>query len=186
MPTPKPAKVKASKPKPPKSFSKLSDLLPNLPNEVVEDLLGPKAADTVSAVEKVSEVLDYPDPTSIRQQRKLVPIVEHFPKIREAREALKSEALDILRRYRENAEIAQQHGDYIIAKETYEFLLEHMPLDSDGEALLGPSIDKTKPEVKSGNVGPQINIGFQLGGVATPKALPAGPSIIDVTGDKSE
>ncbi len=165
--TPKPAKVKATKPKTPFKLSTLSDLLPPKPEVEVEDL-------------------PYPDPTSIRQQRKLVPIVEHFPKIREAREALKSEALDILRKYRENAEIAQQHGDYVIAKETYEFLLEHMPLDSDGEALLGPSIDKTKPEAKSTNSGPQINIGFQLGGVATPKALPPSTSVIDVTGDKSE
>lgn len=113
--------------------------------------------------------------------RVLTPLQEHFPKIREAKEALTSRALDVLDKYMENASIAQQHGDYIVAKDTYEFLLAHMPLDTDGEPLLAPSVDKAKPDVKSGNIGPQINIGFQLGGVAAPKTLPLPPSIVDVT-----
>lgn len=103
----------------------------------------------------------------------------HLPKIKEAREAIAAQAKDIYDLYIANAKAATAAGEYEAAAKCYQYLIDHMPPDSDGKRMVDPSIDKGAPETKQ--LGPQINIGFQLGGVNqanTPKELP--PHVIDV------
>jgi hypothetical protein len=102
-----------------------------------------------------------------------------FPKAKEAREALRGKALVIFDLYIRLIENAMAAQDYETAEKALRFLQEHMPKDEDGTTMLDSSIDK-KPDKASGPVGPTVNIGFAIGGVRQPQALPAPAVTVDV------
>lgn len=99
----------------------------------------------------------------------------YFPHVKEAREALKARALelfDLQVRIVQDALAAQQ---FEVAAKANQWLIEHMPSD-EGVSMIDGSVDK--PKQIEGKTGPQINIGFQLGGVSEQKKLPE--PVIDV------
>jgi hypothetical protein len=100
----------------------------------------------------------------------LMPPKSPFPKVKEAREALKEKALELFEEYRSMIREAREKGEYEIAAKHIQWLIEHMPMDEDGSTMVDPSVDKPKPETKA--TGPSINIGFNLGGIESPKELP--------------
>lgn len=95
---------------------------------------------------------------------------DYFPKVRQAREALREKALDILETYIDTIKAAQAAGDYDVATKSLQWLMEHMPQEQE-DRMLDVSIDKHGPADK--RAVPAINIGFQIGGVKS--------EIIDVT-----
>lgn len=99
---------------------------------------------------------------------------EYFPKVREAREALRERALALLDKYEIIIDSAIAKGDLEVAGEHVQWLLEHMPAE-EGERVIDPSAAKPK-EVAAQNLGPQIQIGIALTS-PKPKELP--PSIIE-------
>ena len=103
---------------------------------------------------------------------------EYFPKVREAREVLRERAIEILETYIAVIGEARKAGDHETATKSLQWLIEHMP-EEDGERMIEGSVDK--PKQIEGNVGPQINIGFALGGLNQPKELPPAVEVIDVT-----
>lgn len=105
---------------------------------------------------------------------KFVPPKRAFPRIAEAREILKARALEITRLYIQNAKLAMKKGDHATAQSSFEFLMKHMPPDEIGKTLLSTSID-AKGAVSEIAAGPTIQIGFALGGVQAPAALPPAP-----------
>lgn len=97
----------------------------------------------------------------------------YFSKVKEAREALKDKALELFEQYQSLIRDAIAAQDFETASKGLQFLMEHMPKDEDGVALLEPSVDKT-PSQNKGNSGPTIKIGVMLGGVPkTPELPPA-------------
>ena len=105
-----------------------------------------------------------------------------FPRAREAREALKDKALVIFDLYIRLIENAMQAQDYETAEKALRFLQEHMPKDDDGTTMLDSSVDK-KENKSSLPVGPNINIGFAIGGLRSPQALPD-VTVEEIDGDK--
>lgn len=104
-----------------------------------------------------------------------------FSKVYQAREALRDKADKILEEYLDVAVQAKEAGDYETAMKTLQWLLEHMPADEGGKALVDTSIDKQKQIDKSGPTGPAIQIGIAIGGVGkAQKALPS-VEVVDVT-----
>jgi hypothetical protein len=102
--------------------------------------------------------------------------IVRFPKVREAREALKAKAMEIYELQMKIITEAIAAGDYETAAKANQFLMEHLP-DEDGTSLLNISVDK--PKESGDKSGPTIQIGFALGGLPPPKgALP--PAVIDV------
>lgn len=101
-------------------------------------------------------------------------MANYFPRVREAREALKAKALEIFEKQQEIIAQAMEAGDFETAAKANQFLLEHLP-DDDGVRVIAESIDK--PKETKGVAGPIVQIGFKLGGVNEPKAL---PGVIDV------
>lgn len=101
---------------------------------------------------------------------------EMFPKVREAREALKERAIEILESYIAVIGEARAAGNVEVATKSLQWLMEHMPAE-DGESLVDASIDKTKQTEQK--TGPVINIGLALGGMPSQNALPA-PTIIEI------
>lgn len=94
-----------------------------------------------------------------------------FSRIREAREVLRARAEEFVVMQLRIIEAAIKGGDFETAAKANQWLMEHTPADSEGLRMIESSIDKIK-EVGSGkNLGPQINIGFNLGGTPQ-KALP--------------
>lgn len=93
----------------------------------------------------------------------------YFPKVKEAREALKAKALEIYEMQMRIIQEAIAAGDYETAAKANQFLMEHLP-DEDGVKVLDISIDK--PKEVSEKSGPTIQIGFALGGMSQPTALP--------------
>lgn len=85
-----------------------------------------------------------------------------FSKVKQAREALRERANEILDGYLELIKTAQAAEEFQVAAEGYQFLLKHMPKDEEGNLLLEPPIDKG-PGGKTGPVGPTIQIGIALG-----------------------
>lgn len=106
----------------------------------------------------------------------------YFPKVKEAREALRERALDLLNKYETIIDGAIAKGDFETAAEHTQWLLEHVAAE-DGERLIDPSAATVK-EVSSGPTGPSIQIGIALTGPIKPKELPA-VNIIDVDPIKS-
>lgn len=101
----------------------------------------------------------------------------YFPKVKEAREALREKALELYQQYDAAIKKAIADDKLDLALPAMQWLMEHMP-DEDGTKMLESSIDKQAPA--AGLAGPQINIGFSLGGVKASNALPALPTIVEV------
>lgn len=99
----------------------------------------------------------------------------YFPRVKEAREALRDRAIEILESYIAVIAEARAAGDFESATKSLQWLIEHMP-EEDGSHMVDISIDKPK-QVEAGK-GPTIQIGFALGGLGNQKTLPAA---IDVT-----
>lgn len=104
---------------------------------------------------------------------------EYFPRVKEAREALRERAMEVLETYLAIIAEARSAGDFESAFKAAQWLLEHMP-NEDGARLIDPSGSKPK-EIEGPKTGPSIQIGIALGGVK-PKELPA-TRIIDITPD---
>ena len=108
---------------------------------------------------------------------------QEFPKVREAREALRQKAIGIWERYEDMIAKAVAAGDYETANDAYQFLITHMPADEDGTKMIDTSVDKAQRETRRS--APTVNIGLQLGGVAQVPLLPPAIEVIDV-GEEQE
>ena len=95
---------------------------------------------------------------------------QEFPKVREAREALRQKAVGIWERYEAMIVQAVAAGEFDVANSAYQFLITHMPADEDGTRMVDVSIDKQEKKDNRRQM-PSVNIGFKLGGVDQ-KALP--------------
>lgn len=94
----------------------------------------------------------------------------YFPKVKEARQVLADKAVEILETYVATIKAAQAAGDYEVAAQSLQWLMEHMPEDPEGTTLVDVSVDKVKAAELGG--GPNIMIGFKIGGLPEAKALP--------------
>jgi hypothetical protein len=105
-----------------------------------------------------------------------------FSKVAEARQAIADRAVEMLELYIINIKLAQAEGEFEVAQKSLEWLMAHTPADELGVKIVDQDIDKPKA-VEQGRTGPQINIGFQLGGMKRPAELPAAAEaeVIDVT-----
>lgn len=95
----------------------------------------------------------------------------YFPRVKEAREALRERAIEILETYLTVVNEARAKGDFETALDGLKWLVEHMP-NEEGERMV--DVSAAKPTVGSGGgSAPQpIQIGIALGGLR-PKELPA-------------
>lgn len=100
---------------------------------------------------------------------------KYFPKVREAREALRARAMEIFELQMQVAREALAAENFEQANIALQFLLKHMPKDEDGLRLL--ESDPDKEGGKQIPAGPTIQIGIALG--PQKKAL---PEVIDITG----
>lgn len=109
-------------------------------------------------------------------------------RVKEAREALKEKSAEIVELLIETAIDAKAHGEFETAAKSLQWLLEHMPADEDGGKVIDSSVDKQAKIDPRKQVGPQIQIGFAIGGIpaaaGATKQLPA-VEVIDVEKDKS-
>lgn len=105
---------------------------------------------------------------------------EYFPKVREAREAIREKALDWLLKYETIIDLAIAKGDLDVAAEHTRWVIEHMP-NEEGDRMIDSSAAKPK-EVQGGPQGPTIQIGIALG--TKPRELP--PVTIDAEVIKNE
>lgn len=94
---------------------------------------------------------------------------DKFPRVKEAREALKEKAMAILAKYEYIIDQAIAKGDLETAAEHTRWLLAHMP-NEEGIRLI--DTDATKPKDSDGPKGPQIQIGVMLTPPAEIKPLP--------------
>ena len=101
---------------------------------------------------------------------------EYFPRVAEARQALKERAIEILESYLAVIAEARAAGDHETAAKSLQWLMDHMP-DDAGERMLESSVDKPKQLEQA--QGPKIQIGIALGGINQPKQL-ATQTVIDV------
>lgn len=107
----------------------------------------------------------------------------YFPKVKEAREALKAKALELYELQLEIVKTALANGEFEVAAKANQWLIEHMPAE-DGTKMIDTSIDTNKI-VEKGPTGPMINIGFQLGGINQTKELPL-PTVSVVDGESQD
>lgn len=94
----------------------------------------------------------------------------YFPKVREAREALRARAVELLEKYIKIIDQAAAAGDFETADKALRFLLDHIPAE-EGERVLDPSVDKPT-EGRSMGGGPQVQIGLVIGGLEPKQLLP--------------
>mgnify|MGYP001608876886 CR=1 FL=1 len=99
------------------------------------------------------------------------------PSVRRARAALLARADELLEDYLRLLKQAAAAGDYEFALKGYQHLLERLPAE-DGVRLLDVSVDKI--QISPQQLGPTVQIGIQLGGLARPAAALPEPSI-DIT-----
>ncbi len=109
----------------------------------------------------------------------------YFSKVKEAREALAEESVNIVRDYMSFIKDAWASQEFDVANEAFQFLLRHLPKGEDDETVVDPNIDK---DVKGGRLkelpaGPTIQIGIALG-TPKPKKELAPAEVIDVTDDE--
>lgn len=102
---------------------------------------------------------------------KLVKKREYFPKVKEAREALRERALDLLNKYETIIDLAIAKGDFETAGEHVQWLIEHTAAE-DGERIIDPSAAKAKELVQQQQLGPSIQIGIALTSPPKLKELP--------------
>ena len=100
---------------------------------------------------------------------------DYFPRVREAREALKEKALELYEMHVRIIQEALDAKEFETAAQANQWLMEHMPAD-DGITMIDISIDK--PKQVNPATGPTIQIGFALGGIDKPKEL--APIVIDI------
>lgn len=94
-----------------------------------------------------------------------------FKSVKEAREAFKAKADKFVAQYELAIDEAIKNKDFEAATKAIQWALEHMASDDDGTKIIDIGIDRPKGDnIKTG---PQINIGFQLGGISQPKAIEA-------------
>lgn len=98
-----------------------------------------------------------------------------FPRVREARQALLAEALNLIEIKKQIILDAMAAGEFEVADNAVNWLLSHMP-SVDGMTAVSQDIDAHKQI--EGPKGTQINIGFAIGGVTKPKEL--APTTIDI------
>lgn len=104
-----------------------------------------------------------------------------FSRVKEARDALAGQAVELIELYKKIIVDAAEAQDFKVAAEGIQFLLEHMPKGEDGSVLLDPSVDKAGSG-PSGPTGPTIQIGIALGETKPKALLPASSSeVIDIT-----
>lgn len=108
----------------------------------------------------------------------IVPRKNMFPKVAEAKEALKGRALAMAEKYEQAIDAAMKKGEFEVAIKAMQWFLEHVPAQ-DGIRVIDPSIDKA-PAPDKGPKGPRIQIGIKLGDqgprlkpVNEPEAIPA-------------
>lgn len=95
----------------------------------------------------------------------IIPSEKHlFSKIKVARELLRQRAEELVNEYLDIAKQAKIAGDYETAAKSLQWLLDHIPGDSDGVRVVDSSVDKTQPTAPA-NTQPSIQIGIQVGGV---------------------
>lgn len=97
----------------------------------------------------------------------------YFPRVKEAREALREQALDWLNKYSIIIDKAIDEGKLDVAAEHVRWIIEHTA-NEDGERIIDPSA--AKPKEIQGSQGPTIQIGIALD--AKPKEL--APHVIDI------
>lgn len=96
-----------------------------------------------------------------------------FPKVKEAREALKERAVEIMQQMLDTAQKATDAGDYETAAKIYQWLMEHMPAE-EGTRIVDNSVDKQQQQIEKPS-GPAIQIGIQVGGAGGRTAIIAKP-----------
>ena len=99
----------------------------------------------------------------------------YFPKVREAREALRAKALELHNLHLEIIQAAIDKGDLETAAGEVRWLTEHMPKGDDNERMIDESA--AKPKQIEAPRGPQVNIGFTLGGIGEARTLPPAVTI---------
>lgn len=107
---------------------------------------------------------------------------EYFPRVREAREAIRERAIELFESYLALSAEARAAGKFEVAEKILWNLMDHVE-EEDGTKMFGQSVDKPKA-IDPKSQGPSIQIGIQLGGMDQTKALP--PQIIEVTPIKDE
>ena len=93
---------------------------------------------------------------------------KHFSSVKKARQALQGHALELYQDFRTMIKQAAAAGKWEEALKAQQWLLDHVP-GEDGERIFEASSDK--PAQVEAKQGPQINIGFALGGLET-KSMP--------------
>lgn len=106
-----------------------------------------------------------------------IPRRNYFPKVKEAREALKAKALELYELQEKAIRAALEAGEYEVAIKAIQWLQEHLPAD-DGVTAIDSSIDTPKPAEK-GSATPTIQIGFQLGGIPMGQPQLPAPTQLD-------
>lgn len=101
---------------------------------------------------------------------------DYFPRVKEAREALRAKALELYEKHIALIDKAADEGKIEAALQASQWLIEHMPAGNDGERMIDASAAKVK-EIASGPSGPTIQIGIALGPGIKPKEL--GSHVVD-------
>lgn len=123
----------------------------------------------------------------------IIPKKDLFPKVREAREALKAKALEMAEKYEKAVTDALAAGEYKVAIEAMQWFILHAP-NHEGVTIVDSSLDIPKP-VEKGSKGPRIQIGIKLGEQSrvpfnSPQLVPAEVTnqleILDITPDDSD
>ena len=86
----------------------------------------------------------------------------YFPRVAEARAALRAKALELHNLHLEIIQAAIDKGDLETAAGEVRWLTEHMPKGDNNERMIDESA--AKPKQIEAPRGPQVNIGFALGG----------------------
>lgn len=89
---------------------------------------------------------------------------EVFSKVAIARDLLRQKAEEILNEYLDVVQKAKDAGNYEVAAESLQWLIEHMPSEEDGTRAIDTSVDKQQKQVEKADSGPRIQIGIQVGG----------------------
>lgn len=120
-------------------------------------------------------------------KEKKKPTLDRLLKVRDVREKLREKADAILDLYLDNVTEAKIHGEFAVANDALQWLLEHMPADAEtGERIIDNSVDKQPKQVEKGPSGPNISIGFALGGLQQPKLLESPSVSVEVIEVKDE
>lgn len=106
---------------------------------------------------------------------------EYFPRVKEAREALKEKALDLFHLQVKLIMDAAIDGNFKAALEANQWLMEHIPAE-EGVRMLDATQDLEPKKDDTKQLGPTIQIGIQLGGVGNPSTDGVRDSVRQVGG----